>query len=185
MFEGQKSLTLSSKSAIVHRTQTSAEFYFFPDTTELVIALKRIIQIPTLGLLAIISGFSTIGSPVVSNPVTPVSADTAETRTLTVKEHVEEYFADKPIMIDIARCESTFRQFDRNGEVLKNPKSTAIGVFQIMSSLHKETALKLGHDITTLEGQLGYADYLYEKQGARPWLASSHCWANYSEIASK
>lgn len=108
-----------------------------------------------------------------------------EMKEKTVQEVVEEYFADKPIMVDIARCESTFRQFDRNGEVLKNPKSSAIGVFQIMSSLHKDTALKLGHDITTLEGQLGYADYLYEKEGARPWFASSHCWANYSQVASR
>jgi hypothetical protein len=101
-------------------------------------------------------------------PVMPVSQ--------TVEGYVREYFADIPEMIAVAECESRFRQFDKDGKVIKNPGSTAIGVMQIMASLHTEPAQKLGLDITTVEGNLGYARYLYEKQGIRPWNASKKCW---------
>jgi len=91
---------------------------------------------------------------------------------------VREYFSDAPVMVQIARCESGFRQFNGNGVVLKNPTSSAKGIFQIMESLHTRTAANLGHDILTIEGNLGYARHLYEKEGTRPWNASKHCWGN-------
>lgn len=97
----------------------------------------------------------------------------SENRT---EQLVREYFRDIPIMVEIARCESQFRQFDRNGQVLKNPNSSAKGAFQIMESIHTATASKLGHDILTLEGNAAYARYLYEKEGTRPWNASAACW---------
>jgi hypothetical protein len=105
---------------------------------------------------------------------------------LTTKEQVEEYFADLPIMIDIARCESRFRHTDKYGNVLRGeltPKD--VGVMQINEGYHLTDSKKLGFNIHTLEGNMAYARYLYEKQGARPWLASSHCWAEYSDIAKK
>lgn len=79
-------------------------------------------------------------------------------------------------MIAIARCESEFRQYDRTGTVLKNPTSSAKGVFQIMESLHTNTAARLGYDILTVEGNLAYAKYLYDTEGTRPWNASAGCW---------
>ena len=104
----------------------------------------------------------------------------------TVKEYVEIYFADVPVMIDIARCESQFRQFDKKGNILKNPGSSAVGVFQIMSSLHKEPGAKMGMDINSVEGNLEYARYLYESSGTKPWNASKHCWAkSYSGVLAK
>src|SRR3989338_10863776 len=54
----------------------------------------------------------------------------------SVEEYVREYFQDAPVMIDIARCESRFRQLAADGSVLKNPHSTAMGAFQIMASIH-------------------------------------------------
>ncbi len=94
----------------------------------------------------------------------------------TVREYVEEYFADEPIMIAIAQCESEFKQFTKHGAPVKNPKSSAIGIFQVMSSLHTGTASTLGLDIKTVEGNAAYARYLYEKEGTRPWNASKACW---------
>lgn len=94
----------------------------------------------------------------------------------TTEAAVRAHFKDIPVMIQIARCESTFRQFDSAGQVLKNPTSSAKGAFQIMESLHKEPARKLGYDILTLEGNMAYARHLYEKQGTRPWNASAKCW---------
>ncbi|HEY6020773.1 MAG TPA: hypothetical protein VIY48_13020 [Candidatus Paceibacterota bacterium] len=109
---------------------------------------------------------------------TPVQAPAAQ----TVRQYVESQFADTPVMIKIASCESQFRQFDTDGDVLQNPHSTAIGVFQIMASIHKDLAdQNLGLDITTLEGNVAYAKALYKDQGTTPWNASKACWAPKSD----
>lgn len=103
----------------------------------------------------------------------------------TVEEYVREYFADIPVMISIAKCESNFRHVGKDGNVLKNSMgSSAIGVFQIMSSIHAEDAKKLGFDIATIEGNAGYARHLYEKQSTKPWeadKASESCWGKTPE----
>ena len=101
----------------------------------------------------------------------------------SVKEYVETYFADTPVMIEIASCESHFTQFGKDGQVVKNPNSTAVGVFQIMSSIHASFAdKKLGVDIYTIQGNLAYAKYLYDTTGTAPWNASKSCWGK-SEAA--
>ena len=98
----------------------------------------------------------------------------------TVEEYVQEYFADIPVMTAIAKCESQFRHFSKSGNVLQNSSgSSAIGVFQIMSSIHDPVAEKLGLDLNTLQGNVAYARYLYGKQGTKPWeadKASVACW---------
>ena len=91
---------------------------------------------------------------------------------------VRDHFADVGIMVEIARCESGFRQFDKEGKPLKNPGSTATGVFQLMASYHREPASNLGMDIDTVEGNLAYADVLYRQSGTTPWLASFSCWGS-------
>lgn len=103
----------------------------------------------------------------------------------TVQEYVEIYFADAPVMIEIARCESQFKQFDKKGNVVKNPRSTAIGIFQIMSSLHKAPAAEMGMDITTIEGNADFARHLYETEGTKPWNSSKGCWGKSNLIARK
>ena len=95
----------------------------------------------------------------------------------SVQEYVANYFADEPIMIAIAGCESQFRQYDKDGSVLKNPGSSAVGLFQIMSSIHDPIADKLGIDIYTLQGNAAYARYVYEQKGTKPWNASKACWS--------
>lgn len=95
-----------------------------------------------------------------------------------VEEYLRKEYADTPILVEIARCESTFSQFDKNGKVVRGRVDRDdIGVMQINSRYHGETAEKLGFDIHTIEGNVSYAKYLYEKQGAKPWKASSKCWA--------
>lgn len=89
-------------------------------------------------------------------------------------------------MVDIARCESTFRQFDKNGNVLRGVANRYdVGVMQINEYFHLEKSKKLGYDIYSIEGNMAYARYLYEREGARPWLASSNCWAKYTELAKR
>ncbi len=120
----------------------------------------------------------------------PVALADSSTLTLsqnpeTMTAYVREYYKDDPILAEIAWCESRMRQFGKNGEVIKNPNSSAIGVMQIMSSLHVETAAELGFDITTTNGNLDYAQYLYDKEGTRPWNASKACWGKRLNLAVK
>jgi hypothetical protein len=102
----------------------------------------------------------------------------------STKETVQEYFSDIPIMIDVARCESEFRQLDSNGSVLRGRvNSQDVGVMQINEKYHLETSKKLNLNIHTIEGNMAYARYLYNTQGTTPWKYSSPCWNKNREVA--
>lgn len=125
-----------------------------------------------------------------TGPVATGEASTTQSVTMpashSIEEYVREYFKDAPVMIDIARCESRFRQLDSAGRVLKNPTSSAMGTFQIMASLHAKPAQdNLGLNIYSLEGNAAYARYLYERNGTRDWNASKHCWGKSQIVAAK
>ena len=94
-----------------------------------------------------------------------------------VEARVVAYFADVPIMVDVARCESGFRQYDDVGNPLYGGTGGMVGVFQEAAAVHNDTAKALGMNINTLDGNLAYARYLYETEGLAPWLASSKCWS--------
>lgn len=102
----------------------------------------------------------------------------------TTKDIVDEYFKDTPILSKIAFCESTFRQFNEQGDVLRGKvNSRDVGVMQINEFYHLERAQELGLDIYTLEGNMAYAKDLYERKGVSPWVHSSDCWNRYEGIA--
>ncbi len=147
---------------------------------------RLILSLASIGLLAAVSGFNagavSSATPVSVQPVAVV--EKAENKPKTVQESVEEYFADIPVMVRVAYCESRFRHIDnRTGRILRGEvNSYDVGVMQINEWYHLETSRKLGYDVHTLEGNMAYARYLYEREGARPWLSSSPCWAK-AEIA--
>ncbi len=106
---------------------------------------------------------------------------TLHTDPLTLEDYVREYFKDTPIMADIARCESRFRQLDAKGEIFRGEVNPAdVGVMQINEYYHLKTAEKMGIDIYTVGGNLAYAKYLYEKEGTQPWISSSPCWKKFT-----
>jgi len=109
---------------------------------------------------------------------TLAAVNTSATRDYNagIEELVRESFKDIPVMIEIARCESEFIQFHKNGRALHGGTGTMIGLFQISEILHRKTAEKFDWEIDTPEGNMAYARYLYEKNGTAPWLASKHCW---------
>ena len=95
----------------------------------------------------------------------------------TVEEYVRTYFFDLPIMAEIASCESRFRHFDSWGDILRGEENPYdVGVMQINEHFHLNTAKALGHNLYSLDGNLVYARYLYEKEGTTPWEASTLCW---------
>lgn len=106
-------------------------------------------------------------------------------KPLTLEQYVREYFKDTPIMAEIARCESRFRQVGRNGKVLRGELSAEdVGVMQINEFYHEDTAKILGIDLHTLDGNLAYAKWLYAKEGNAPWSSSSKCWQKSDTLAN-
>ncbi len=104
----------------------------------------------------------------------------------TVEQYVRDYYSDTPVLAEIARCESTFRHFDRHGNILRGVVNNSdVGVMQINTYYHGETAETLGFDIYTLEGNLGYGQHLYEREGTTPWNASAFCWEDYHHLAQR
>jgi hypothetical protein len=90
---------------------------------------------------------------------------------------VREYWQDAPVMAKVAYCESTFRQYNDDGQPLRGRVNSAdVGVMQINETVHLATATKMGLDLETLDGNLAYARHLYRTQGTGPWIYSKHCW---------
>lgn len=89
-----------------------------------------------------------------------------------VEAKVRSYFADIPSMIDIAKCESGFRQLGSNGSILRGGLGgSMIGIFQINESVHINRAREKGIDIYSLDGNMAYARFLYEQSGVQPWIS--------------
>jgi hypothetical protein len=100
-----------------------------------------------------------------------------------VETEVREYFADIPLMAEVSKCESRFRQFENDGSVFRGKVNDRdVGAMQINEYYHAGRAKKLGYNLHTLKGNLDYARLLYKEQGAQPWVSSSPCWKK-SEVA--
>ena len=90
---------------------------------------------------------------------------------------VREYFNDIPVMIEVARCESTFRHDLADGSVLQGRVDPAdTGVMQINKRYHQSSATAMNLNLDNLYDNMAYARHLYEKQGVQPWSASAPCW---------
>lgn len=120
-------------------------------------------------------------APVIeSAPVTLTAASLEPQVTkpiASVEQYVKTYFAETPILAKIAKCESRFRQYDSRGNVMRGIEVPEdLGVMQVNEYYHGDSADKLGYDLKTLDGNLAYAKWLYEREGTRPWNASRPCW---------
>lgn len=105
------------------------------------------------------------------------STSASSTPQQTTEAAVRDYFSDIPVMIEIARCESEFRQFADSGNVLRGGNGgQMVGVFQFFDRYHLKPASDLGFDIETLDGNLAYARHIYETEGTNPWNAARDCW---------
>lgn len=103
--------------------------------------------------------------------------------SMSTEGYVREYFRDIPIMIQIARCESTFRHLDTDGDVRRGRVNNSdVGVMQINEYYHLDTAVEKDYDIYTLQGNMAYARDLFEREGTEPWNSSRPCWGKYEKI---
>lgn len=128
----------------------------------------------------------------VTNPLTVTEAPKVETAAIkeiskkevenimSTEQYVKEYFSDIPIMIQIAKCESRFRQLDPDGSIHRGKvNSLDVGVMQINEHYHLDQSVKKDYDIYTIEGNTAYARDLYEREGTQPWISSKACWGKY------
>ncbi len=154
------------------------------------------LNMTTLGLYMILA--SVTGTPV-SAPVTEIPKPESQVvenkedktkkeiamKAMSTEAYIRNYFSDIPILAEVARCESSFRQTDSNGNLIRGKVNRSdVGVMQINEHYHAAAAKKLGLDLHTLEGNAAYARELYEKEGAKPWLPSSPCWTKTQGLLS-
>lgn len=131
-------------------------------------------------------GATTASTDMISTSSVPEASSTAKIEEqasikIPTKKELEQkarvYFKNDPILVDIARCESKFRQLDKNGDVLRGEVNKSdVGLMQINEYYHADRAKKLGLDLKTIEGNMAYAKYLYDREGGQPWISSSRCW---------
>lgn len=95
----------------------------------------------------------------------------------TVKEMVEDEFGVGHIMVEVARCESGWRQFKEDGSVLMSHYGTDdAGVFQI-NKVHLPELKLLNLDRNKTLDNIAFARVLYDRNGLRDWEASRvTCW---------
>ncbi|MEX0919142.1 MAG: hypothetical protein WDZ64_00120 [Parcubacteria group bacterium] len=127
-----------------------------------------------------------------SNQIVPKEIKAEDYMPITDSKNVEkfitDYFADIPVMVTIAKCESRYRHLNSNGGVLRGEVTPLDrGVMQINLHYHNKTAEKMGMNVHNIDDNVRYARYLYEKQGVKPWMSSSKCWAKFhpTEIAKR
>lgn len=101
----------------------------------------------------------------------------------SVESYLKAEYADTPILVDIAQCESDFRQYDSDGNLMRGKiDKDDVGVMQINEKYHAAQAKELGLDLSTIEGNVAYAKILYSKEGTSPWKASQPCWGTSSDL---
>ena len=117
---------------------------------------------------------------------TATIAQSATTDRTAVENYIKAEYADTPMLIAIAQCESNFRQFNPDGTVVRGEiDSHDVGVMQINETYWLGKSKSLGDDIYTIEGNVAYAKYLYEKQGTDPWNSSAKCWSQSAPLADR
>ena len=80
----------------------------------------------------------------------------------------------------IARCESGGSHFDDRGRVVRGRVNRHdIGLYQINEVIHRRAIAATGIDIYDEEGNIQFAEYLYEKAGLDQWRLSRRCWSRY------
>jgi hypothetical protein len=102
----------------------------------------------------------------------------------SMRSHTEaflrSYFHDIPVMVEIARCESGFRNVQSG---LQQPygRERSFGFFQIHEPDWHQQAVSLGlteYQTDAMHNVL-MARHIYNTQGLSAWRASKHCWGRY------
>ncbi len=98
---------------------------------------------------------------------------------LDLARQIRAVFADAPIMVRVAMCESGMIHHE-NGELLRGRvDGLDYGVFQVRLHVHQSEMQRMRLNPNVFSQYLSYVRYLYETQGLRPWRSSQKCWDRY------
>ncbi len=115
-------------------------------------------------------------------PATSNSMRRAETQDFVTTFWYQNLpIGDAREMINIAQCESEFKHWDDNGNVVVNTNddgSTDTCVMQV-NSIWQAKADELGHNLKTLNGCLQMALYIRKEKGAQEWTG---CYSKVKEV---
>ena len=92
------------------------------------------------------------------------------TGTYEIERAIRETFPEEPIMVTIAKCESSL---DPSAD--RENLGVDVGLFQI-NQIHLPRLIELGLDRWNLQDNLTFARMLYDESGIQPWYMSEHCW---------
>lgn len=84
----------------------------------------------------------------------------------------DKYDVPFDLAYNIIRCESNFDSMAVN----KNKNGTADYSYFQINSIHKQSALAEGYDITDPSDNLEYGFKMLSHQGPNAWYASRRCW---------
>ena len=98
--------------------------------------------------------------------------------------YLKSWWVGYPMLKRACSCESWGnpdkepRQFREDGSLLVGyPNPNDVGACQINLPLWGEKSKTLGYDvINSYFGNIGFAKWLYDKQGMNPWIYSKKCW---------
>lgn len=84
-------------------------------------------------------------------------------------------YSEFRLLKSIVNCESTWRQFNRDGSVVLS--SGNIGLAQINRFAHERTYTQMNLDPNNPYDNLKFMVFLYQRDGISPWEKwSGHCW---------
>lgn len=131
-----------------------------------------------LGGLLIDTAQRTMGAPIVyaaepEAPKTILIGTKIEWTEERIIQEIKNTFPDAPIMVEVAKCESRFKQYAYN----PTNNSHDGGIFQISKKYHGEEMNELGVDQYDIQENIQFARKLYEREGLKPWNASKKCWS--------
>lgn len=107
----------------------------------------------------------------------PVVGERTETIPELITDMSRLYKTDANLAMRIAKCESGMAQYNKDGSLVRGKVIPAdVGVFQVNETYHLEQSKKLGFDIYTPEGNIGYATWLLKHEGPKHWNPSRKCW---------
>lgn len=100
---------------------------------------------------------------------------------VVAKEHLATL---NPALVPVCACESAYRkdgvpqQFEKDGVTVRFGRINKLdtGMCQINQKYHLAKAQSMNLDIFTEQGNIKYANYLYETEGLAPWGWSKPCW---------
>lgn len=86
------------------------------------------------------------------------------------------FFANDPVMVRVAACESSFRHELPDGQLNVGPDGKDKGAYMIREPVHEAELVRYRIDPSRFEHNVAFATHLYHRDGLRHWRSSRPCW---------